>query len=169
MPAAVFAAATACIIVGARAGGRVGEAVASLVLLNAAFALPVFAMLVTAEVELSAFAAHARRLATHRPPPPRRRPPVLPRDDPHDAEARGCPKPQAPAQGAHAPAQGALRVELRGVELRYSPPPCAPTVPAFSLIIEPAQRVGLLGRSGAGKSTVAKAVVPNPNPNLTLP
>ena len=52
MLAAVFAAATACIIVAARAGGRVGEAVASLVLLNAAFALPVFAMLVTAEVEL---------------------------------------------------------------------------------------------------------------------
>ena len=162
MLAAVFAAATACIIVSARAGGRVGVAVASLVLLNAAFALPVFAMLVTAQVELSAFAAHVRRLATHRPPPPRRRPPVPPRDDSYDAEARGCPKPQAPAQGA-------LRVELRGVELRYSPPPCAPTVPAFSLIIEPAQRVGLLGRSGAGKSTVAKAVVPNPNPNLTLP
>ena len=151
MLAAVFASATACIIVAARAGGQVGVAVASLVLLNAAFALPVFAMLVTAEVELSAFAAHARRLATHRPPPPRRRPPVLPRDDPHDAD------------------QGALRVELRGVELRYSPPPSVPTVPAFSLIIEPAQRVGLLGRSGAGKSTVAKAVVPNPNRNLTLP
>ena len=49
-------------------------------------------------------------------------------------------------------------MELRGVELRYSPPPSAPTVPAFSLVIEPAQRVGLLGRSGAGKSTVAKAL-----------
>ena len=51
-----------------------------------------------------------------------------------------------------------LRLELRDVELRYSPPPSAPIVASFSLRIEPAQRVGLLGRSGAGKSTVAKAI-----------
>ena len=49
-------------------------------------------------------------------------------------------------------------MELRGVELRYSPPPSVPTVPAFSMRIEPARRVGLLGRSGAGKSTIAKAL-----------
>ena len=70
------------------------------------------------------------------------------------ASARGS----VATRGALSAAAGALRLELRDVELRYSPPPSAPIVASFSLRIEPAQRVGLLGRSGAGKSTVAKAI-----------
>ena len=77
MLASVFASATACIIAAAREGGQVGVPVASLVLLNAGFALPVFSMVVTAETDLAAFATHMRRLATHQPPPPRRRQAVV--------------------------------------------------------------------------------------------
>ena len=112
--ASVFASATASIVAAAREGGQVGVAVAALVLLNASFALPVFAMLGTSETELSAFAAHTRRLATHRPPPPRRRPPVLPHDAPHDAEGRGCPKPQPTTTPASATATSAREVTASG-------------------------------------------------------
>ena len=91
MLASVFASATACIIAAAREGGQVGVPVASLVLLNAGFALPVFSMVVTAETDLAAFATHMRRLATHQPPPPRRRRAVVQ----HEAHGVCGPSPEA--------------------------------------------------------------------------
>ena len=122
MLASVFASATACIIAAAREGGQVSVPVASLVLLNAGFALPVFSMVVTAETDLAAFATHMRRLATHQPPPPRRRRAVVQ----HEAHGVCGPSPEATlatatsARGTVATSApsgvpvGAPRVELVG-------------------------------------------------------
>jgi ATP-binding cassette subfamily B protein len=70
--------------------------------------------------------------------------------------------PDAPEARALRPATG--RVEFRGVRFAYHPGGAGPVIRGLDLEIAPGQRVGLVGRSGAGKSTVLallqRSVVP---------
>lgn len=65
---------------------------------------------------------------------------LLPHDMPDDPQAHGF---SAPARGA---------VEFRNVSYAY--PGGAKVLDGFNLKVEPGQRVGLVGRSGSGKTTV---------------
>ncbi len=66
------------------------------------------------------------------------------------AEGRGA------ATSGPASSRGALRFD--GVEFSYSPDAERPTLERLDLVIPAGQKVALVGRTGAGKSTVAKLV-----------
>lgn len=66
------------------------------------------------------------------------------------AEGRGA------ATSGPASSRGALRFD--GVEFSYSPDAERPTMERLDLVIPAGQKVALVGRTGAGKSTVAKLV-----------
>lgn len=76
------------------------------------------------------------------------------------AEGRGAAAPGSDDRGAAssgpASSRGALRFD--GVEFSYSPDAERPTLERLDLVIPAGQKVALVGRTGAGKSTVAKLV-----------
>ncbi|MBE8528254.1 ATP-binding cassette domain-containing protein, partial [Amycolatopsis sp. H6(2020)] len=76
------------------------------------------------------------------------------------AEGRGAAAPDSDGRGAAssgpASSRGALRFD--GVEFSYSPDAERPTLERLDLVIPAGQKVALVGRTGAGKSTVAKLV-----------
>jgi len=204
--AALFGVATACIIAAGRLDGTVTPTTASIVLLNAGFALPIFAMSVTSETDLAAFAAHRQRLRKLEPPRPTA--PILeamvqqgggggssggsggatypavaaaatkdlaatatlaaPAASSRAASSQtssntrshtsGLTASVAPVVGGGGASTGALSLALCDVELRYAPPPAPPVVHALTLSIAAGERFGILGRSGAGKSTVARCI-----------
>lgn len=65
---------------------------------------------------------------------------------------------EGPLSGALAPATFAGRIEFRGVEFKY-PGATEKSLDGFNLVIEPGQRVALLGRVGSGKSTMIKLLL----------
>ncbi len=65
---------------------------------------------------------------------------------------------EGPQQDALKPANFAGRIELRGVEFRY-PGAAEKTLDGLNLVIPAGQRVGLLGRVGSGKSTIARLIL----------
>lgn len=66
--------------------------------------------------------------------------------------------PEGPTTGALRPAGLAGRIELRGVEFRY-PGASEKTLNGLDLTIEAGQKVGMLGRVGSGKSTIARLIL----------
>ncbi len=60
--------------------------------------------------------------------------------------------------GALHPAKFDGRIELRGVSFQY-PGAAEKTLDGFNLVIPAGQRIGLLGRVGSGKSTIARLVL----------
>lgn len=66
--------------------------------------------------------------------------------------------PEGPASGALQPAGFKGRIELRGVDFRY-PGASEKTLNGLNLTIEAGQKVGMLGRVGSGKSTIARLIL----------
>ena len=66
--------------------------------------------------------------------------------------------PEGPATGALKPAYFKGRIEMRGVEFRY-PGASEKTLDDLNLTIEAGQKVGMLGRVGSGKSTIARLIL----------
>jgi ATP-binding cassette, subfamily C, bacterial LapB len=66
--------------------------------------------------------------------------------------------PEGPAAQALSPAKIAGKIELRGVEFRY-PGAAGKTLDGLDLTIPAGQRVGLIGRVGSGKSTIARLIL----------
>jgi ATP-binding cassette subfamily C protein LapB len=66
--------------------------------------------------------------------------------------------PEGPATGALKPAGFKGKIELRGVEFRY-PGASEKTLNGLNLTIEAGQKVGMLGRVGSGKSTIARLIL----------
>lgn len=66
--------------------------------------------------------------------------------------------PEGPAANPLSPRTFAGRIELRGVEFRY-PGAAEKTLDGLNLTIEAGQRVGLIGRVGSGKSTIARLIL----------
>ncbi|MCP3733420.1 type I secretion system permease/ATPase [Sphingomonas sp. RP10(2022)] len=65
---------------------------------------------------------------------------------------------EGPQSEALKPAHFAGRIELRGVEFRY-PGAAEKTLDGLNLTIPAGQRIGLLGRVGSGKSTIARMIL----------
>ncbi|MFN3677051.1 MAG: type I secretion system permease/ATPase [Sphingomonas pseudosanguinis] len=65
---------------------------------------------------------------------------------------------EGPQNEALKPARFAGRIELRGVEFRY-PGAAEKTLDGLNLVIPAGQRIGLLGRVGSGKSTIARMIL----------
>lgn len=75
----------------------------------------------------------------------------------HPEDARYGATAQASAGGEHA-AKLSGRLELRDVSFGYSPLE-PPLIKNFNLVIDPGERVALVGASGSGKSTVARVAM----------
>ena len=67
-------------------------------------------------------------------------------------------RPEGPVAGSLAPRAFAGRIELKAVEFRY-PGAAEKTLDGLNLTIEAGQRVGLIGRIGSGKSTIARLIL----------
>lgn len=66
--------------------------------------------------------------------------------------------PEGPAANPLSPKAFAGRIELRGVEFRY-PAAAEKTLDGLNMTIDAGQRVGLIGRIGSGKSTIARLIL----------
>ena len=65
---------------------------------------------------------------------------------------------EGPAATPLSPARFDGKVELRGIEFRY-PGAASKTLDGLDLVIPAGQRVGLIGRIGSGKSTIARLIL----------
>ncbi|KXZ50983.1 hypothetical protein GPECTOR_14g225 [Gonium pectorale] len=158
-PTSLHATATA----GAGASSGAGaDWVASLAGLSLAYSLPVVGLLnglltSTAETEQEMVAVERLAQYTDMPPQPDTLPPLPPPRPPHLADTLPLPPAEAEAAGVEVGA-GAEAVRFERAVLRYQPH-LAPALRGLSLAVRPGQHVALVGRSGAGKSSVLAALM----------
>ncbi|MCL9761182.1 ABC transporter ATP-binding protein/permease [Frankia sp. AiPa1] len=64
-----------------------------------------------------------------------------------------------PGGDGDGPPAGHGRLELRGLAFAYPDSPGRPVLSGFDLVIEPGEKIGVVGRSGSGKTTLVKLLL----------
>jgi ABC-type multidrug transport system fused ATPase/permease subunit len=139
--AGIFLSSIAFAVAGLRASDGVQARDASFVLLNGCFGSVIIFIIITRQIELSNLAAHRRRVVAAIPPSM----------DAGNIES-------APVVATRVPKrQGGCTINLEDVSLTYATG-LPPVIVGMHLSIPAGQRVGMVGRTGSGKSTLIRAL-----------